>query len=263
MVQGTHTPMVSKELWDRVQAHLSSRPGKHRETKHLFPYGAGLMTCGKCGCTITAELKKSRFVYYRCTGYREAHPLEYVREEALTEQFAGALGALHFDDEVLDWPRIALRGSHEVQKREHDDAVERPQAEHKRLEDRLHTMYTDKLDGRISADFFDQKAAEMRSEQARMRGSIEQHKAANDQYLDVGVKLLELANRAPELFRSSKPMDKRELLGFVLSNCQLTDGKLAFTYRQPFDMLVDTVKAANVAQARRPLSGARLAIWGG
>ena len=263
LYQGTHAPMVTRDLWDRVQEQLSARPGKHRETKRTFAYGGGLMTCGICGCTITAEIKKGRYVYYRCTGYKGSHVVKAVREEVLTDQYAAALAGLHFDAEVLEWLKTALRDSHDVEAREHAESVARLQAEHKRLEDRQHAMYEDKLDGRITAEFFDQRAAEWRAEQARIRSMIEQHKSANDQYLDLGVRLLELARRAPELFASSKPSDKRELLGFVVCNCTLTDGKLAFEYREPFGMLAVSVKASNAVHARKPLSGGRTAIWGG
>jgi hypothetical protein len=208
-----------------VQEQLSARPGKHRETKRAFAYAGGLITCGSCGCTITAEMKKGRFVYYRCTGYRGEHGGGgYVREERLTEQFAAILAGLHFDAEVLEWVKTALRESHAVEQKQHDDAMVRLQGEHKRLEDRLHAAYLDKLDGRITAAFFDEKAGEWRSEQSRIRQAIERHKAANDRYLDLGVRLLDLARRAPDLFQSSKPEEKRSLLGFVLSNCTLADG---------------------------------------
>ena len=79
-------------------------------------------------------------------------------------------------------------------------------------------MYLDKLDGRITAEFFDTQAAECRAQQERIRRlHIERHKAASDEYLDSGVRLLELARRAPDLFRRSTPAEKRVLLGYVLS----------------------------------------------
>ncbi len=264
LYQGTHAPMVSRELWDRVQQQLSARPGKHRETKRTFAYGGGLMTCGACGCTIGASIKKGTYTYYHCSGFKGSHVVKAVREEVLTEQFAAALAALHFDDaEVLEWVTVALRESHVVEKREHDESVARLQAEHKKLEDRQHAMYEDKLDGRISVEFFDQKAAEWRAEQARLRGMIDRHQAANNQYLDFGARILELAHRGPELFTSSKPEDKRKLLGFVVQNCTLNDGKVSFEYRELLGMLAVSVKAADAVRGRQPLSGAKLAIWGG
>jgi site-specific DNA recombinase len=108
-------------------------------------------------------------------------------------------------------------------------------------------MYVDKLDGRIDVAFFDRKASEWRREQDRLLGSINEHRAANQTYLEEGVRLLELAQRAPELFQKQEPREKRRLLNFVLSNCFWKDGELTVGFRQPFDMLAD----ANAAHKQK------------
>ena len=67
----------------------------------------------------------------------------------LEKQFTELLGRLHFDDEVLEWVRDALHATHADQRREHEEAIKRHQAEYKRLDDRIRAMYVDKLDGTI------------------------------------------------------------------------------------------------------------------
>lgn len=63
-----HEPLVSMSLFAAVQEvfEAANRP---RYTKHRHAF-AGLVTCGICGCALTAELKKGRYVYYHCTGGR-------------------------------------------------------------------------------------------------------------------------------------------------------------------------------------------------
>ena len=97
-------------------------------------------------------------------------------------------------------------------------------------------MYVDKLDGRIDATFFDRKAAEWRSEQSRCLETIQGHQDANQTYLEEGIALLELAQKAGELFRKQPAAEKRRWLGFVLSNSTWKDGELttAEYRRQPF-----------------------------
>lgn len=53
----------------------------------------------------------------------------------------------------------ALHASHEDESREHEAAIERPQAEHRRLQSRLDAMYIDKLDGRVDPTFDDRMSA--------------------------------------------------------------------------------------------------------
>jgi DNA invertase Pin-like site-specific DNA recombinase len=67
---GTHEPLVSPELWERVQGVLDGRQAnKHRRAKHNFAF-SGLIACGHCGCSIVGEIKKQRYIYYHCTGYK-------------------------------------------------------------------------------------------------------------------------------------------------------------------------------------------------
>lgn len=145
------------------------------------------------------------------------------------------------DNEVLAWVSQALRVSHGDEKQHHEKAIRRIQAEYDRLQNRIDAMYIDKLDGRIDGDFFDRKSEEWREEQRKCLDLIREHQDANQNYLDEGIKLLELAQKAGTLFRNQSPGEKRRLLGFVLSNCVWKNGKLTAEYKQPFDLLAKNV----------------------
>ena len=115
----------------------------------------------------------------------------------LEERFTALLEGIAFSDETLEWVRQALRESHRDERQFHDGAITKLQAEHRRLQGRIDAMYEDKLDGRIGNDFFDAKATEMRTEQARIMRDLEAHQTANRSYIEEGVQLLELAHRPP------------------------------------------------------------------
>ncbi len=246
---GKHEALVSRELWTRVQAvqerHFEKR---HRKQVHDFAF-SGLVSCGHCGCSLVGELKKGRYMYYRCSGNKGRCPEPYTREESLDDQFALALEGLSFGDDVLAWMTTALRESHGDESRFHDEAVLKLQAEYKRLQQRIDAMYLDKLDGRVDTAFFDKKATEWRSEQARVRDSIAAHETANKGYMDEGILLLELAQTAGKLYQTRPVREKRRLLDFVCSNSSWANGKLSVTYRQPFDMLAETVATSRNEKA--------------
>jgi hypothetical protein len=128
-------------------------------------------------------------------------------------------------------------GSHAHERREHDEAIKRHQAEYKRLQDRIHAMYVDKLDGLVDAAFFDKMSNQWREEQNRCQREIDRHQSAEQSYMDEGVQILELARNAQRLFERQEPRQKRRLLNFVLSNCTWEDGEVVATFRQPFDCL--------------------------
>lgn len=243
LYHGIHDPLVTRELWDKVQDTLRDRGTKKpRKRKHNFAF-SGLMQCGHCECAIVGEIKKGRYIYYHCSGHKGKCPEPYVREEVLEQKFTEILSGLVFDDEILSWISSALRESHADEKRFHAEAIDRLQSEYKRLQNRVETAYEDKLDGRIDVEFYDRKTGEWRDEQARIRDSIERHENANQSYMDQGVALIELASRAAELFEKQESREKRRLLNFVLSNCTWANGELTPIFRQPFDMSADAATA--------------------
>jgi site-specific DNA recombinase len=268
LIQGKHQPLVSADLWERVQGVLDGRnASKHRRMTHDFAF-SGLITCHQCGCSIVGEIKKQKYVYYHSTGYADkcrdspaACRRRYVREEVLEKQFTDMLGHLQFDDEVLEWVREALYASHADERREHEEAIRRLQAEHKRIGDRINAMYLDKLDGRVDGLFFDKTSAGWREEQSRCLREIERHQSAEQSYMDEGVQILELARNAQMLFERQEPREKRRLLNFLLSNCSWQDGAVVATFRQPFDLLAQTTAIAIHAETGQRTESAKSEIW--
>ena len=242
--KGIHTPLITHDLWSRCQKVMKDRgTRKPRRVKHDFPFSR-LITCGHCGCAMVGELKKKRYVYYHCTGYKGKCPEKYVREEVLEGRFTEVIRRLRFDEEILEWVSQALREGHQEARRFHEESMQRLQREYARLQNRIDQMYIDKLDGRVSVTFFDQKSAEWREEQAEILRNIERHQHANQSYLQEGVAVLELASRAAEIFEQQTASEKRRLLDFVVSNCSWANGELTVQFRQPFDLIADGATAA-------------------
>ena len=268
LIQGKHEALVPVELWERVQEVLDGRFSKKaKRGRHDFAF-SGLIACHACGCAVVGEIKKQRYVYYHCTGYADkcqGNPAscrrKHVREEALEAQFTDLLGRVHFDDEVLHWLRDALHASNADERREHEDAIKRHQAEHKRLQDRINAMYVDKLDGLVDTAFYDRMSNQWREEQNRCQREIERHQNADKSYKDEGIALLDLARNAQRLFVSQEPREKRRLLNFVLSNCSWEDGEVIATFRQPFDKLVETASAAARVERKGNANSAKNDIW--
>lgn len=240
---GIHPPLVSRELWDKAQDTMDRRfAHRYRIVKHDFPF-SGLIRCGHCGCALVGEIKKGRYIYYHCTGQKGRCAEPYARQELLESRFVEVLRSISLDDDVLQLVREALRQSHADEQTFHAEAIGRLQSEYTVLQVRLDAMYVDKLDGKISSEFFDRKSGEWRAEQTRLLRCIEEHQDANKTYLDEGVNLLELVANAHKLFEEQSPHEKRRLLRFVISNCTWKGGELHPTFRQPFDLLADTCAA--------------------
>ncbi len=262
--RGTYQPLVSRDLWQRVQDVLDDRGARRpKRRRHLFTF-SGLVICGHCGCSMTGETHKGRYTYYRCTGYKGRCPEPYTREEVLEQQFAELLRGLAIDPEILELVTKALRNSHQDKRRFHNEAVARLQAEHGQVQNRLDQMYVDKLDGKISESFYERKASEWRAQIEHLDESIQQHRSADRSYLDGGIQLLELASRAHESFIGQEPEEKRKLVRVLVSNSSWKAGRLTASFRQPFDLILAEATKAREAEAKLPVGAsaeARFENW--
>ena len=111
-------------------------------------------------------------------------------------------------------------------------------------------MYEDKLDGVIDEMLFKRKADENRAQQAKLAEQIERHQQANQNYIEDGTRLLDLANRAAEIFERQPATEKRKLLRFVVDRCTWKNGQLEFEYRKPFDLIAEFDQAQKTKQLK-------------
>lgn len=248
--KGKHEALVDQDLWDRVQEVMDrrthKRPGFRR---HDFAF-AGLVSCGHCGCLLTGQIQKERLIYYHCSGFKGRCGEPYLREEKLSEHLGGVLEALQFDDQVAAWVLQALRESHGDKKQFQNEAIAKLEAQRAQLQDRLDAMYVDKLDGRISLEYYERISGQWRGEQDALLRAIQSHQGADHDYMEEGIQLLELAQRAHGLFLQQEPREQRRLLNFVLEDCSWKEGTLTPVYRPPFDLLAATVAEDRALQSR-------------
>ncbi len=102
--KGNHEPIISKELFDKVQEKITDAyVGKTQDREFAF---TKLMTCGLCGSGITAveKFKKQkngnthRYIYYNCTRGKDLNcKSESIREDRLIEQITEMIDTLDLD----------------------------------------------------------------------------------------------------------------------------------------------------------------------
>lgn len=133
--------------------------------------------------------------------------------------------------------RDTLRACHVHEKEYHDKMIADLQKQYQKLQRRMDAMYVDKLDGMITEAHFEEKSEQWRHEQADIRRRIEAHEQANQSYIEEGIQLLELADRAHELYSTQPPAEQRRLLNCVVSHTTWANGSLSPVYRPPFDLI--------------------------
>jgi hypothetical protein len=73
----------------------------------------------------------------------------------------------------------------------------------------------------------------------RVDESLRQHKQGNFDYVESGVRILELATNAYQLYSQQTALEQRRIVNTLLSNCTIMDGKLDYTYNKPFDLIAE------------------------
>lgn len=107
--EGVHAPIISKQLFEKVQQIMAER-GKPRKEKpnHDFAF-LGIFKCGECGRAITAEQHKKKsglvFRYYRCTKKNTDCSQGFINEKVLSRQLDEVFQKVALPD---DWAKPML-----------------------------------------------------------------------------------------------------------------------------------------------------------
>jgi hypothetical protein len=234
--KGKHKPIVSVELFEQVQK-VFKNVARAKGVKHNFAF-SGLLTCGRCGCMVTGQIQKQKYVYYHCSNGKGKCDDKYVREEDISKQISEAVKRLSVNNEQLDWIIPILKESHMEEVEFHNKRMTDLKTRHTNLEKKIEMIYEDKLDGKIPEELWFRKHEQYKEEIRLIEKYIEQHTNANFDYIESGIQLLNLAKNAYSLYSSQSDIEKRRVLKLLLSNCTLNAGIVHYEYNMPFSLML-------------------------
>jgi site-specific DNA recombinase len=259
--KGAYTPLVSRETWERVQAILDGRNGnKSQSWKRQFTL-SGLVHCGNCGCLMVGELKKGRYIYYHCTEGRGRCDDPYVREEKLVAAMASAVQQLVIKPETIEWLAATVADSDKTEAGAREQAVRQLNAERDRLQGRIDTMYLDRLDGRISAEFFDEKSKAWREEQKQIDARLAQLATTGLRTAAEAVQMMKSVSDACAGFTEAEPPQKRALAAALMQKSTWKSGKFESSWKTPFDKMALSNSVSRTKDREKSRSGQEIEIW--
>ena len=230
--------LVSQDQFQQVQNILS---GYHKKPFQALsrPFALrGLITCAGCGCIVSPEIKKGKYVYYSCTNAKRTCSRNYVREEALLAQLTPCFESITLPEDAIAAITEYLKEVHQSEQKFFQEEQALLQKELDRVKNRMSKMYDDKLDGMIDEELYQQKFNECKTKQQEVLAKIQQHVKADEHFYITANTVLRLASKAKDLFESSEVEEKRQLLNFVFQNLVLDGEKLAHTLREPFSIIM-------------------------
>ena len=234
--KGNHTPLIDLLTFEAVQRVFTGK-NKPKYRKHNFPF-AGLMRCAHDGCTITSELHKGKYVYYRCSFGRGKCETPYMREQEISDKLGETLKNIYVPQNVAQTIVNLLKAHRQDSESKRLDQINGVKQRLATLRTRMDQIYEDKLDGKIEEDFCSRKLADYRSQESVLQTALDRLKEpiSSERVLSAE-RILELANKAYFLYLTRDSAERGQLLRTVLLNCATDGVSLWPTYRKPFDQI--------------------------
>jgi site-specific DNA recombinase len=237
--QGAHKPLISKKLFDEVQAVLNSRwkwsPKEVKPTPRAF---LGLLRCAECGGAITAEYQQKhqkngnihKYTYYRCTKknrIREWCTQPYIREAELDAELSNLLKpySLPEDRAQAMLTRVKEEGRQSAESSLAMAAEKR--AEIEKINLRLQRLLDSFLDGIVERDAYVAEKEKLMSQKKSLEEHCSALQAGSTAWLEPLRNWIIEAKNTGKIAVSGSLEDKRVLAQKVFGSNLVLDRKKA------------------------------------
>lgn len=255
LYKGSYKPIITKKLFDQVQAALRNRSKpKNTDWDDMNTWNR-IANCAYCNCMITTSHKTKHYKrtnrtvtydYQHCTKRRGNCLQKPITKAEFETALIENVNRITLDKEV--WS-LGIKLVKEKYKNEANDRTVR----HKHFEGQYHTiqkringLIAMRADGELSKTEFMIQKNELLKEQARYDGLIRDTKVAALSWFDLTEKFLDTAFEAKDIMLNGSPPEKRELILSLGENLFLKDGKIDFRFRKPYDILLKPDFRTNV-----------------
>ena len=239
--EGSFEPVLSPQLFEVVQKILKqkSRPRKTK-TGHNFPF-TGLLTCGECGCFITAQWATGkcggRYRYYRCTKKKGNCDQKYLQEKELAAQLQEQLQKVAICDE---WVEKFLRKADEWEKEEtHSSQTSAQNLERKinKNQKRLDNLVSAYIDGDIPKENYLKIKEELMKEKLLLNQRKEDFEQKGKNWIEPLRRFILDTKKANILAPSDNFSEIKEFVRKVGTNPKLFNKSVSFSFVPPFDFV--------------------------
>lgn len=250
--EGKHQPMITLEEYDRVQKILGKK-GKPRPKTKKLPF-TGIIKCGHCGCSITAEEKtkfvKSEnsmhsYVYHRCTKKKpeikcNQKPISF---DKLKGEIEKALDRITIPQGILDLAIEVLNEKNDVEAGNRNTLIKNQQ---KALDsclsriDNLIKLYIspENINKELLSDeeFKNQKAT-LVGEKAIIQTELKRLDERVDEWMELTEKTFNFAAYAKRWFENGNYETKTSILRALGSDFVLKDQNLYISLAEPLNII--------------------------
>jgi len=208
-----------------------------RKAKTIFPF-RGFITCGECGCMITAETQKGHN-YYRCTKKKNPCSQKYVREETLTEQMKIFLQKVSLSSQDTEKVLRELGKDEQKAKNESKEILQNLKSELSEIEIKLDKLLSAYLDEVISEEEYLAQKQKILDKRIGLKEKIREIENGSVSWLEPARAWVKSLNQAENLVQSGDKAEMTTFLKQIGSNHILFDKSFSFSPKKPFQILAE------------------------
>lgn len=232
-----YPPIITESLFEQVQQVKAKFKKKAFKYTGLPFFYRGLIRCEECGLSITPERHKG-YAYYHCTQYKGKHGAKWIREEEITKQLGKVFKSLQMPVNIQNQIINTLQKVHQDKVKFQTSQFDKLSMEQKKMTSMMDNLYLDKLKGKINDEKYDKFSTSLTTETDNLNLKLKQLQEAETNYYITAKYILELTNKAHELFISSEVEERRQLITLVLQNIRLNGENIVYDVQKPFNEMI-------------------------
>jgi len=247
--QGNHEAIVSQQLFEQCQELAGNRTRPRSKTKGFTL--SGFIKCAKCGCAVTAELKKGKYIYYHCTNGKGMCDQKSfnTNEKSIHDYIAKDMLKLRIDQKMVG---IVYKAKLEELKQTgdfHNHALDNAREALKLLAMRKSRLVDTFTNGDIEDALYKQKLTALDNEKVNLEKQIVEIEKNNpDPYstIELIYNQFKQGYTMAERYKNGSPEERRIILSDALSNSTLQDRNIVdLQYKSPYDVFARTPVCAS------------------
>lgn len=233
-----HKAIINKELFYRVQDRLIS-PDKAKKQYYEFAY-TGLIRCKYCGCLLTAELKKGKYIYYHCTGNKGGNcKRDYINETKIDKAVAEVLKLIIIPSDVRQRIANELKILHDKKNGYSKEVKANLQKQITTLENRIEKAFELKLDGTITHEFWKKQNDKWQTEKDKMYIQLEEVNKLDKQFYEQADTLLRFTDNAYRYYLKGTIAQRRKILEIISEKITYKDKEFCIHLKPVFQTIVE------------------------
>lgn len=237
---GKHEPLISRELYSTVQ-NIINRHATPKLQKNDFVY-SGLIKCSKCGSYLVGDLKKGKYLYFRCM-HRGCTVKKHLKAEYVDNIVSEILSRMAIPEEVkigtLKNIKHWLMADHEYRMKN----LEKLNDDVMKLKKRLNQLYIDKIDGVVDTEFYLENKNEWGIELDKLLANQNEMSHENEEIMQRAEELLELCQKAPQWYSCQTAAKKRIFLKLICSNFYYDGEKCTVTIKSALKTMFESTSS--------------------